>query len=258
MISPLNADRLRTFDAAEFQQRRPFPWQGLAQLLTQEAFERLRTEFPDPRRFAAHQDRMRVHNQRPHNRCYLTLDDRRFGRRREAGQIGMTELSPAWRALIRALRRDQDYQRFAAQSLGTPHFRMRFDWHLAAAGQDVSPHCDDPAKAGTHLFYFNSSADWRPEWGGHTVFLGGKRTERMNPELAEFAEQCPAPMLDNQSAIFRNVAEAWHGVGVCQCPPGHFRRLFCVVFRHTTPWQVRILRTLRGRVPRERKMATAG
>ena len=122
---------------------------------------------------------------------------------------------------------------------------MRFDWHIGGVGQDVSPHCDDPAKAGTHLIYFSTSADWRPAWGGSTILLGGKRTDRINPEMSDFDEQFAAPMLDNQSVIFRNSSEAWHGVDRIESPPGYCRRLFCVVFHHAIPWRTKLLKKRR-------------
>jgi hypothetical protein len=242
-----NVERLQAFDAGEFQRRSPFPWQSFGGLLTDEVFARLLAEFPSPALFAQHQDRNRVHGQRPHNRLYLTLEDRLFANREQSGRIRGGDLNPAWREFLEALRRNPHYRRLVAMALGTSNYRLRFDWHLAGSGQDVSPHCDDSAKAGTHLFYFNSSADWRPEWGGNTVLLGGKRTDRLNPELADFDERLSAPMLDNHSTLFRNSSAAWHGVGRIDCPPDSYRRLFCVVFLHATPWRARLLRPWRAR-----------
>jgi len=37
---------------------------------------------------------------------------------------------------------------------------------LRVEGCAVSPHCDAVRKLATHIFYFNTEADWDPGWGG--------------------------------------------------------------------------------------------
>jgi hypothetical protein len=45
------------------------------------------------------------------------------------------------------------------------------NWHFAPAGFSLSPHVDAQRKLVSHIFYFNTEADWDPQWGGQTVVL---------------------------------------------------------------------------------------
>ena len=94
----------------------------------------------------------------------------------------------------------------------------------------MSPHVDSAKKIGTHIFYFNTSEDWRPEWGGATLVLGGKRTPAMNPDFDDFTDVEAAQIIDNRSFLFRNSAQSWHGVRALTSPAGSYRQLFNVIF----------------------------
>jgi hypothetical protein len=103
---------------------------------------------------------------------------------------------------------------------------------MGYSGSEVSPHRDAEDKIGTHIFYFNRSADWSPEWGGETLVLAGKRVPTLNPDFSDFDQQVAIPILDNASFLFKNEPDAWHGVRPLHAPEGHYRRLFNVIVTH--------------------------
>lgn len=217
----------------------PFPhvaWDGL---LTPEAFESLRRTFPPLERFARHQGIARHHGQRPHDRYYLAYEAMRYreyaGADDRPGVIQHAELAGPWQLFIDELEGPGPYRELVSSIMGTDRLRWRYAWHLGHQGSEVSPHRDDPAKAGTHLFYFNTEDDWDSGWGGDTLLLHGKRAPVQNPEYEDFVSLRQVPSLGNRSLMFANRDDAWHGVRPLTCPPATFRRLFTVVFEHDPP-----------------------
>jgi hypothetical protein len=228
--SLIDWDRVLDIDRATFEAQPLFPWINFRGFLTDAGFRRLNDEFPPLTLFERHEGIDRVYGQRPHDRYYLAFESSLYDGKPGEGIVARADLSPAWQALIDELGTGARYRSFAQDLLGVRDFAIRFAWHVAFAGCDVSPHLDGETKLGTHILYFNSSADWKPEWGGSTLVLGGRRGDSMNPELSDFATAIPTDIVDNASFLFRNTPDAWHGVDALRCPEGRYRRLFNVIF----------------------------
>ena len=235
----LDAACLIRADGQAFAAASPFPWCSLPACLTADAFERLTREFPSLELFERQQGIHPANILRPHDRYYLAFsdDDRDQG---AAGIARAVDLAPSWRQLIGELN-GPVYQGFIRRLFGCRRVRTRFAWHLGHAASEVSPHLDAPKKLGTHLIYFNTQADWDPGWGGATLILGGPRGVPSHPDFDDFAIRRAAPFLDNHSLLFRNGPIAWHGVERMTPPPGHYRRLFTVVFEY--PRTTHLVRT---------------
>ena len=88
--------------------------------------------------------------------------------------------------------------------LGRRFFSLRFHWHYTPNGCSISPHCDSKTKFGSHIFYFNTAADWDPAWGGQTVLLddGGRLTPKSAPRFEDFDRVITAETLGNRSLLF--------------------------------------------------------
>ncbi len=213
----------------------PCPWYSLDGFLTDHAFATLNTEFPPLDLFEHHEGLYRKHGQRPHNRYYLAFEKSIYNQANDAGDKGcarLADLSAGWQAFINELTTGELYTKFVANAFNVDQFDIRLAWHMAGRGDDVSPHRDATAKLGTHIFYFNTTQDWREEWGGGTVLLEGRNVERMNPEYDDFDRTHTVPILNNKSLLFKNTPDAWHGVEPLQCPQGKYRRIFTVVFTY--------------------------
>jgi hypothetical protein len=231
--SMLVSDLLDDLQKERFASAEPYPWLALSGCLHQEAFDALRCNFPQRQLFARHQGIAPAGILRAHDRWHLAYDPTGTLQIR-AGCARSTDLPPAWQAFIAALT-GREYQSWVRRLFGVRHLKTRFAWHLAGAGDEVSPHLDAPKKLGTHLFYFNTTADWNPDWGGATLLLGRPRHGVSQPDFADFASVVSAPFLDNHSLLFMNGPNAWHGVETLRPPPGHLRRLFTVVFEYPRP-----------------------
>lgn len=228
----LNMEVLDAFDADRFVKNKPFPWCGFSDLLTADAFQRLHDEYPPLELFEFHQGHGRPNNQRSHDYHYLSYKKSRYGRY-SFGQKGICfpeQLTPSWREFIEDLRESSTYHKFIKRLLGVDEFEIRFSWHAMSANTDISPHCDLEEKLATQIFYFNSDDNWQSEWNGATVFLGQKRVERLNPEIADFDQKLSADFLRHQCVLFKNTADAWHAVEPLRCPEGFLRRTFNVIF----------------------------
>ncbi len=225
---------LKDYDRRRFASNTPSPWDGFQGVLTPQAFDQLEADFPSLSQFESHQGVARAHGQRPHDRYYLALEQSIYGTPLDAGKgcVGIDELKPSWREFIDNIRNDATYQNFVRELLGVEQTVIRFAWHLASSGCDVSPHVDAPHKYGTHIFYFNSDENWNDNWGGQTLMLGAKKTDRQNPEITDFDSRAAAPILNNRSMLFKNVPDAWHGVAPIRCPEGNYRRIFNVIFQN--------------------------
>lgn len=227
----IDYELLRAFDAEGFRGRAPFPWHNLRGFLTDEGFRALYDEFPPLELFEYHNNIQRAYGQRPHNRYYLAYESSIYHRDdAKSGVVHHDQLPAAWQRFMDELETSDEYRDFARRALGVKDFRARYAWHVGSQGSEVSPHLDAPEKLGTHIIYFNRSGDWRPEWGGATLVLGGKRTGAMNPDFADFQTRDEARITDNHSFLFKNTPDAWHGATALSCPPGSYRRLFNVIF----------------------------
>jgi hypothetical protein len=201
-------------------------------LLAPERFSALCRDFPSLELFEWHQDLPRRQGQKPHNRYYLAYESSiyRSSGRESRGVARHGELPAAWQGFLEELEESAEYRSFVERMLGATAFETRYAWHVGVTGSEVSPHVDSAKKLATHIFYFNTPADWEEAWGGQTVILAERRRDVGNPDFADFAREWSVPFLGNRSLLFRNTAEAWHGVRPLRCPEGRHRRLFNVVF----------------------------
>ncbi|KPQ36433.1 MAG: 2OG-Fe(II) oxygenase superfamily [Phormidesmis priestleyi Ana] len=228
-----NYPLLKTFKKSDFTRRRPFPWYNFQSLLTDATFQQLYADFPALDFFETHQSIARKYGQRSHDRYYLAYEEtiyRNLEREPQKGVIHHEQLPESWQHFIRSLQTDPIYRRFICNLLGVRTFTARYAWHVATAGRSVSPHVDARDKAGTHIFYFNTSEDWRSQWGGATLVLQGKNYPGLNPEISDFSKVEAVEIMNNRSFLFKNKPDAWHAVDTINCPPATYRRIFNVIF----------------------------
>ncbi len=242
----LNEQTIQAFSAGQFQHRKPFPWFAFDTFLRPDAFQLLHTHFPALSLFETHRGIERANRQRPHDRYYLAFersiyrDDMQPARPAAAltatdtagrdGVVDLPDLPLPWQEFIEELRTSAVYLDFIDRMLESGPLTVRFAWHMGFSGSEVSPHRDSEKKAGTHIFYFNTSEDWEREWGGAILVLGNKRVKRKNPDVADFGDVEAVDIRNNRSFLFKNTSDAWHGVEPLQSPGGQFRRLFNVIF----------------------------
>ena len=213
----LDAERLNAIDAQAFRSRAPYPWVNPAELLTPAAYQRLLEALPDVSQFATMFGVVRKHGQQSHDRYALEYAP------------GLPVAS-CWHQFIRELQGPL-YTRFLQRMLGRRLFTLRFHWHYTPNGCSISPHCDSKTKFGSHIFYFNTAADWDPGWGGQTVLLddGGRLSPRSAPRFEEFDRAITAETLGNRSLLFARGEQSWHGMREIHCPENAMRRVFIVV-----------------------------
>lgn len=226
----INYEVLKNFPIPEFKARQPFPWANVPSFLTADGFRKLHSEFPSLDLFEKHDGIERLYGQRSHNRYYLAYESSIYHPDETSGVLKSEQLPPAWSQFLEEMETNKAYQSFMKELFDVNSYRVRYAWHAGFSGSEVSPHLDAAEKIGTHILYFNTSADWDPAWGGTTLVLGGKQTPAMNPDFDDFASITEAEMLGNQSFVFKNTPEAWHGATALKCPPGKYRRLFNVIF----------------------------
>ena len=228
----LNKKTIADFPYEDFQGQWPFPYAGIKGMLTEEGFAALVKDFPSLELFAYHQNIARAYGQRPHNRYYLAYEDTHFKRGDDKdSEAKDKDLPKSWVAFIHELQENPDYQQLIRRALGVDKWSVRFAWHVGQNGNEVSPHLDNIDKLGTHIFYFNTDDDWKEEWGGQIVALGGIMITSGNPEYDDFADQKEISIINNRSFLFKNNLEAWHGVRPLRCPEGKYRRLFNVIYQ---------------------------
>jgi hypothetical protein len=234
----LDIDCMNAIEGDAFQHTKPFPFVNPKGLLTEDGYTRLLASLPDLNVCEASFGRRRWFGQRSHDR--FNLEYRRS-----------LDLSKPWGDFIDELTGDE-YRRFLERMFGRRSFRLRFHWHYAPSGGSVSPHCDSNQKLGSHVFYLNSSHDWKPEWGGATLVLddGGRMRRQSNPAFEDFDRTIPAEFLDNRSFLFRRTDHSWHGVREVHCPEGAMRRVFIVVIDGWRPHEQIRSRCLRPGVER--------
>ena len=216
-----------------FRAQKPFPWINPEGLLTEEGYQRLLATLPDVSLFERSFGKERKHGQECHDRYTLEYRDE-------------LDIPPTWQEFIEELRGD-DYRHFVERLYGVRSFDLNFHWHYAPNGCSVSPHCDARRKVGSHLFYFNTTDDWNPAWGGDTVVLddGGRLAQSCNPAFEDLEYVASSKTVGNYSFLFARTEHSWHGVREIHCPPDRLRKIFIVVINYLTP-AVR-LRRLFGR-----------
>ncbi len=214
-----------------------FRWKEFPDFVDSATFGALCADFPLLDCFEKHEGLPQGprKNRRPHDRYYLALDSSVYVNRSGMtpvmgkGVIERSSLGSSWQSFIKDLEAPF-YRAFIAQFLGVSSFRQRYAWHMAYSGCEISPHIDDSQKLGTHLFYFNKPGEWQPEWGGQTLILEDLQRDVDNPEFDDFSLIHQVSNVGNNSLIWRNSPNAWHGVRPLSSPDGQFRRVFTVVF----------------------------
>ncbi len=219
----IDIERLRALSPEDFQKTKPYPWINIHGALTEEGFRSLYDSLPDVSLFSKFFGKKRQYGQNAHDRYVLEYD-------RDL------PLSSSWRQFIRELE-EGPYREWLSRMIGTRHFLLRYHWHYTPNGCSVSPHCDSKLKLGSHIFYFNTLDDWRPEWGGQTLILDdhGKFDPKSCPDFDDFPEIKSAHSIGNYSLLFRRQGNSWHGVRPIQCPPDRLRKIFIVVICDNHP-----------------------
>lgn len=252
----LDYEKLKNFDAEKFQSVQPFPWCNLQGFLTESGFRKLHESFPSLALFEEHSNIERGYGQRPHNRYYLAYESSIYHQNgQQKGVVKQSELPAAWQLFLTELTTNPQYRSFMCAAFGVSDYRVRLAWHVGFNGCEVSPHVDSPDKIGTHILYFNTSADWSENWGGSTLVLDGKQTAAQNPDYKDFTAASAIRIMDNYSFLFRNQPEAWHGVEPLSCPEGSYRRLFNIIFEFPSDSKTEAsLSWLKGLVPSSLRM----
>jgi hypothetical protein len=231
----LDAERLDAIDAPAFQSRSPYPWVNPEGLLSPAGYQRLAETLPDVSRFTPVFGGTRRHGQKFHDRYALEY------------HAGLAVAEP-WRDFVRELQ-GSAYARFLRRMLDRRFFSLRFHWHYTPNGCSISPHCDSTTKFGSHIFYFNTTADWDPAWGGQTMILDDQRRfhRKSAPALEDFDRAITAETLGNRSLLFARREQSWHGMRAIHCPEHSMRRVFIVVINDAVRTAARdFVRHLRG------------
>ena len=213
----LDAEQLDAIDARTFRAGRPYPWVNPVGILRPDGYQRLLQSLPPVSQFEPLFKVTRKHGQQSHDRYALEYEP-------------SLDVAPCWHELVRELR-GPVYRRFLQRMLNRRFFSLRFHWHYTPDGCSISPHCDSKTKFGSHIFYFNTAADWDPSWGGQTVLLddGGRFTAKSAPRFEDFERIITAETLDNRSLLFARNEQSWHGMREIRCPEHAMRRVFIVV-----------------------------
>jgi hypothetical protein len=213
----LNLDCLHALDVTEFRERKPYPWINPSGFLLDSGYQRLVDALPDVAIFKKAFAQKRKHGQAPHDRFVLEYEQ-------------STQLPGPWREFLDELQQPL-YRGFLQRSFGVSQVAMRFHWLYTPTGCSVSPHCDGANELGTHLFYFNTPADWDAEWGGATLILddGQKLMPNGAPSFDSFDAETAAQSVGNYSLLFARTDHSWHGVRELRCPEGQMRKLFSVI-----------------------------
>ncbi len=237
----LNQERIEALSDETFRRQQPYPWVSIPTALTPEGFERLRTTLPEVELFDRKVGVKRGHGQAPHDRYILHY------------KPGM-ELPEAWKAFVAELH-GKTYQTFLRRMLGPRKFILTLEWYYAWQGCSVSPHCDARRKLATHIFYFNTEADWDMNWGGQILILDDEKRFKPHsaPAFDDLAVAAALVPQGNESLFFQRTEHSWHGVRPLQCPPNSLRKLFIVTVNVPT-FQV-WWRRVRGKDPDGYRMA---
>jgi hypothetical protein len=215
----LNRERVEKLSAEAFQKQHPYPWVNIPGTLTREGYEQLRTTLPDVSLFEPQVGLKRAHGQGYHDRYILHYHP------------GLP-LSEPWKDFVAELR-GEVYGRFFRRMLGTgPGQRLilTFEWYYAWQGCGVSPHCDARRKLATHIFYFNTDADWETNWGGNILIMddGGSCKRHSAPSFDTLKVAASLDPRGNGSLLFQRTEHSWHGVRPLESPPEKLRKLFLI------------------------------
>jgi 2OG-Fe(II) oxygenase superfamily len=215
----LNRESFARVSSESFRKEMPYPWVSIEDSLTPEAFDRLRETFPDVSRFDGRTGM--GHGNR----------DAHLGRAILSYRPGVQVPQP-WKEFVAELQ-GGFYESFLRRLFGlAPEQQpsLTAEWHYAWQGCSISPHCDARRRLGTHIFYFNTEADWDSKWGGEILILDDLR--RFQSQSAPtFADLQTAAVIDprgNGSLIFQRTDHSWHGVLPLESPPERLRKLFVV------------------------------
>jgi len=213
----LDEQKLEHIDADAFARTLPYPWLNPAGLLTDAGYQRLLNNLPVTEQLHSMFQIKRSHGQKSHDRFGLEYRDD-------------LDVAACWHEFVAELR-GEAYQRFLHRMFDRGNIQLNFHWHYTPRGCSVSPHCDARRKLGSHIFYFNTAADWDPAWGGETLILddGGRFRRNSAPEFEEFSSISSGENLGNFSLLFRRQGNSWHGVREIHAPEGHYRKVFIVV-----------------------------
>jgi hypothetical protein len=219
----LDFERLKEIDPIAFQSQKPYPWINPEGLLTEEGYRCLLDTLPDISLFEWRCGEKRKYGQLSHDRFSLEYRD----------DLGVAQ---PWKEFVAQLR-GKEYQGFLRRLLRVRSLELSFHWHYAPNGCSVSPHCDAKWKLGSHIFYFNTSQDWDPSWGGETLILddGGRFERESAPHCDDFARVIPSQASGNRSLLFARKEHSWHGVREIRCPEDRLRKVFIVVINRFTP-----------------------
>jgi hypothetical protein len=218
----LNHAALNAIATSDFRDAEPFPWINPEKVLTDEAFEQLRTQMPPMEIMNASFGRKRAHGQTPHDRYVLEYD-------------AALPVAECWHRLVEEFE-GPVYQAWLARLFGTRRFSLTYHWHYTPRGASVSPHCDARHKLGSHIFYFNTAEDWDPSWGGETVVLDdeGRFSRNSAPDFGDFSRTWRADAMGNRSLLFQRQGNSWHGVEMLNCPEDRLRKVFIIVVNATS------------------------
>lgn len=212
----LNRACLQSLSSEMFQNRQPYPWLEIPSPLTPAGYDRLHATLPPLERFDLQVGIRRSYGQAPHDRYLLHFSP------------GVKVQEP-WLEFIEELKGPL-YRNFLRRLLGNHDFIPTFEWYYAWEGCAVSPHCDAARKLATHIFYFNTRDEWKPDWGGQILILDSQRQFKTHsaPTFDQLQVAASVDPRGNGSLLFQRTPHSWHGVRPLACPHGQMRRLFIV------------------------------
>jgi hypothetical protein len=235
----LNRRCIEGLSAEAFQKQAPYPWVNIQGTLTPEGYDQLRETLPDMSLFTRNVGVKRAHGQGYHDRAILHVKPD-------------LKLPEPWKNFIAELH-GKTYDSFLHRMLAVPSGKnliLSMEWYYAWQGCGVSPHCDARRKLATHIFYFNTEADWEANWGGHILILDDEKRYKAH-SAPGFDSLQVAESLDprgNASLLFQRTEHSWHGVHPLQSPrPDILRKLFIITINVPT-FQV-LWRRIRGKDP---------
>ncbi|MGA2700687.1 MAG: 2OG-Fe(II) oxygenase [Isosphaeraceae bacterium] len=234
----LNRERIERVSHESFQRQQPYPWVDIEGILTPEGHELLRQTLPDASMFDRRVGVKRAFGQGYHDRYILHYHP-------------SLDLAEPWKDFVAELH-GKTYESLIRRMFGLrrgARFVLTLEWYYAWQGCGVSPHCDARRKLGTHIFYFNTEADWESSWGGRILIMddGGRLKTHSAPEFDDLGVAASLDPRGNGSLLFQRTAHSWHGVRPLESPPGHMRKLFIVTINVPT---IQVLwRRVRGKDP---------
>ena len=222
----------------EFLKKQPYPWVNIQNTLTDEGFERLRGTMPDFSLFEKKVGVKRAHGQGYHDRAILHY------------RPGLP-LSEPWREFVAEIQ-GKGYESFIRRMLGLKDGQriiLTMEWYYGWQGCGVSPHCDARRKIATHIFYFNTDADWDKSWGGDILIMKDEKRFKAHsaPSFDDLGVSAALDPRGNGSLLFMRTEHSWHGVHPLKSPPGQLRKLFLITVNAPT-FQV-WWRRVRGKDP---------